>query len=186
MNTTLLTVILLFASLSIFAQQSQYQTYTAVLKMIATKDGEQFQWENKNITVRLDYKTGEFISRLKNHDFQNSGDEFNTSSIADSTEQDYEYTFKGIFPIRDIINQKQISQNYSVELQLNNYELSIRETFLFNMVITRPNSGEQGNYRVFTLKGKLYNDQLNLPSLVGFDDDIEVWIVFNGFMKTSQ
>lgn len=186
MKTTLFAVVLLFISLSIFAQQAQYQTYTAVLKMSATKDGEQFQWENKNITVRLDYKTGEFISRLKNHDFHNSGDEFSTTSIADSTEQELEYTFKGVFPIRDIINQKQISQKYTVELQLDNYELSIRETILFNMSITRPSSGEGGNYRVFNLQGKLYNNQLNFPSLKGFDDEIEVWIIFNGFMKTSQ
>lgn len=180
MKTALIVIIALFCNLSLTAQQPQYQTYTAIMKIGAVKEGEHFRWENKNITVRLDYKIGEFISRLKNHDFQNT--ETLTSTIVDSTEQELEYTLKGVFPIYDIINQKQINQIYTVELQLNNDELSLREAILFDMTITRPSSGE-GNYRVFSLHGKLHNDKLNLPAFDGFDDEIEIWLVFNGFMN---
>lgn len=181
MKNIFITTFLLLFTITLVAQQPQYQTYTAILKIVATKDGEQLKWENKNILVRLDYKIGEFITRLKNVDFQNS-DQFNQPA-ADSTIQEMEYTFKGIFPIRDIINQKQIKQQYTVELLLNNEELSIREPVLFDMTITRPSSGE-GNYRVFSLRGKLYNDQLQLPAFEGFDDEIEIWLAFNGFMNT--
>jgi len=181
MKTALFVIIALFCTLYLAAQQPQYQTYTSVMKISASKDGETYKWENKNITVRLDYKIGEFISRLKNIDFQYT-DQF-AQSIADTSEQELEYTFKGVFPINDILNQKQINQNYTVELQLNNDELSLRESILFDMVITRPSSGE-GNYRVFSLHGKLHNDKLNLPAFEGFDDEIEIWLVFNGFMNT--
>jgi len=181
MNTTLFVIIALFCTFPLAAQQPQYQTYTSVMKISASKDGETYQWENKNITVRLDYKIGEFISRLKNHDFEQTGSE--AFVIADSTEQELEYTLKGIFPANDIINQKQINQNYTVELMLNNDELRLREPILFDMTITRPSSGE-GNYRVFSLHGKMYNYKLNLPAFEGFDDEIEIWLAFNGFMNT--
>lgn len=183
MKSILITTLLFFITATLFAQVPQYQTYTAELKLSASKDGETFQWENKNITVRLDYKNGEFISRLTNYDFRAT--EFDEPNIADST-YEYEYTFKGIFPIRDIINQKNISQNYTVELQLNNDELYIRETILFDMTITRPSSTSRGSYRVFSLHGKLYNNQLQLPALEGFDDEVDIWMLFNGFMNTTR
>jgi len=178
--------VILFAilfSTTLFSQQRQYQTYSAILKIAATKDGEQFTWENKNILVRLDYKIGEFITRLKNIDFKNS-DQINQLN-ADTTTLELEYTFKGIFPIRDIINQKQINQHYTQELILNNEDLGIRAPVLFDMTVTRPGSGE-GNYRVFSLQGKLYNDQLQIPAFEGFDDEIEIWLAFNGFMNARQ
>lgn len=181
MKTALLSFLSSLLILSAFPQQTQYQTYTSVLKISASKEGEIFQWENKNITVRLDYKTGDFITRLKNIDFQYS--EQPVQSISDTTSRELEYTFTGNFPIHDILNQKQINQNYTVELQLNNDELSLRKTILFDMTITRPSSGE-GSYRVFSLHGKLYNDQLQLPAFEGFDDEIEIWLAFNGYMNT--
>ena len=176
-----ITLLMLFFTIALFAQQPQYQTYTAIMKISAVKEGEQFQWENKNITVRLDYKTGEFISRLKNHDFEKTGTP--AATIADSTEQEMEYTLKGIFPVYDIINQKSINQNYTVELILNNDDLRLRESVLFDMQITRPNSGQNSSYRVFSLHGKLYNNQLNLPAFEGYDDEIEIWLLFNGYMS---
>lgn len=177
------TVFILLFTITLFAQQRQYQTYTAILKITATKEGEKLNWKNKNILVRLDYKIGEFFTRLRNVDFENT-DQFN-QPVSDTVIQEMEYTFKGILPIRDIINQKQIKQQYTVELMLNNEELSLREPILFDMTITRPSSGE-GNYRVFSLHGKLYNDQLQLPAFEGYDDEIEIWLAFNGFMNTRQ
>lgn len=181
MRTLLIIVLAAFCSLPAFMQQTQYQTYTSVLKISASKDGETYQWENKNISVRLDYKTGDFITRLRNTDFHQNQQPL--QQAIDSVDQELEYTFKGTFPINDILNQKQINQNYTVELELNNNDLSIRETLLFDMTITRPSSGE-GDYRVFSLHGKLYNNQLQLPAFEGFDDDIEIWLAFNGFMNT--
>lgn len=180
MRIFLIIVLALFSALPAFVQQTQYQTYTSVLKINASKDGETYQWENKNISVRLDYKTGDFITRLRNTDFRQNQQSF--TQVVDSVDQELEYTFKGTFPINDILNQKQINQNYTVELELNNNELSIRETLLFDMTITRPSSGD-GNYRVFSLHGKMYNDQLQFPAFEGFDDEIEIWLAFNGFMN---
>ena len=180
MSIILISVIALFSTLPAFMQQTQYQTYTSVMKISASKGGETYQWENKNISVRLDYKTGHFITRLRNTDFHQNQQSF--QQLTDSVKQELEYTFKGTFPINDILNQKQINQNYTVELELNNNDLSIRETLLFNMTITRPSSGGS-DYRVFSLHGKLYNDQLQLPAFEGFDDEIEIWLAFNGFMN---
>lgn len=176
------TLLLLMVSFSIIAQQPQYQTYTAVMKIKAFKEGEQFEWENKDISVRLDYKTGGFITRLTNRDFQETGTA--APVVADSTGQELEYTFTGIFPVNDIINQKQINRHYTVELMMDNEDLRLRESILFDMKITRPGSGQSNTYRVFSLHGKLYNDQLNLPAVKDFDDEVEVWLLFNGFMNT--
>lgn len=185
MKSILFGLILILFSNAVCAQQAQYQTYTAVMKIIAFKDGEQFQWENKNISVRLDYKIGDFITRLTNLDFVNA--DADRSQISDTIlQQELEYTLKGIFPVRDIINQKQINQNYTVELLLNNDELRLREPILFNMRITRPSQGENATYRVFSLQGKLYNNLLNLPAFEGFDDEIEIWLAFNGYMNTRR
>lgn len=162
---------------------TRYQTYTAVMKIAATKDGQQYEWENKNITVVLNYQTGEFTSRIKNHDFYDptKPQNFNSDSIQDQIE----YTLNGVFPIREIINQQTISQNYQVELHLNNEESMSHHTLLFNMAVMRPGSGGSGNYRVFTLEGTLYNDETNLPAFKGFDNEITIRLSFNGYAVTN-
>ena len=161
------------------AQQTRYQTNKAALKISAFKSGENYQWENKDITVVLDYRNGDFITRLKNTDFRSvSHPEFHESPPA---EQEIEYVFKGILPIREIINQKNINQTYPIELQIVCDALGLDQTIGFQMTITRPNTSDASNYRIFSLQGKMYNDDLQLPAFEGFDNEIEVWIVFNAF-----
>ena len=160
------------------AQQTRYQTNKAALKISAFKNGENYQWENKEILVFLDYRTGNFVTRLKNTDFRSTvHPEFH---VLPPAEEETEYLFKGILPINDIINQKSINQTYPIELQIVNEALGLDETLSMQMTITRPGSGA-ANYRVFSLAGKMYNDQLQLPAFLGFDNEIEIWIVFNAF-----
>jgi hypothetical protein len=161
------------------AQQTRYQINKADLRINAFKNGENYQWENKEITVFLDYRTGDFITKLKNTDFRSvAHPEFHELPPA---EEETEYVFKGILPITDIINQKNINQTYPVELQIVCEELGLEETLSFQMTITRPSTSDASNYRIFSLQGKMYNDQLRLPAFEGFDNEIEVWIVFNAF-----
>ncbi|MCF6171190.1 MAG: hypothetical protein L3J66_09460 [Bacteroidales bacterium] len=161
-----------------FGQEVRYQTYKAQLKISAFKDGENYQWENKNITVVLDYRTGDFITRLKNTDMLSTVQPgFNQQ---DSVPDELEYVFKGIFPVTEIIDQRSISRTYPVELQLTCDYLGLDETLGFEMSITRPGTNS-GNYRVFSLHGKMYNDQLRLPAFAGFDNEIDLWILFSAF-----
>ena len=170
--------IIVFAVNTGLAQETRYQTFTAALKINAFKEGENFQWENKNITTFLDYRNGDFITRLKNTDFYSTvHPEFHQQKDGGA---ELEYLFKGIFPITDIINQKSINQTYPVELQLICEELGLDKTIAFQMTITRPGSGSK-NYRIFSLQGKLYNDELQLPAFEGFDNEIDIWIVFNAY-----
>ncbi len=158
------------------AQEIRYQTFKAGLKLSAFKDGENYQWENKNISVVLDYRNGEFVTRLTNKDFQSTvAPEFLQQQ---GTEEVLEYVFKGFFPITDILNQKNISQSYPVELQLICEQIGLNETLGFDLNVTRPNS-DPGSYRIFSLHGKIFNDQVQLPAFEGFDNEIELWIVFN-------
>ena len=169
-----LVAIIFTVNLSV-AQETRYQTNKAALKINAFKEGENYQWENKNITVLLDYRNGDFISRLKNTDFHSTiHQEFHETPEG----EELEYVFKGILPIDEIINQRNISQTYPVELQLICDELGLDETIGFQMTITRPGTGSQ-NYRIFSLQGKLYNEELGLPAFSGFDNEIELWIIFN-------
>ncbi len=149
--------------------------------MSAYKDGENHQWENKNITVMLDYKIGSFLVRLKNTDFNNP--DAQTAALTDPETEVREFTMKGIFPIRDIINQKPINQDYVVELQLINQELMLNRTILFNVKVTNTSQSAAGQYRVFLLSGTMYNDEMQLPGFVGFENEIELFIGFNAFMN---
>ena len=97
-------------------------------------------------------------------------------------EEELEYLFKGILPITEIVNQLSISQTYPVELQLICEELRLEETIAFQMTITRPGSGS-ANYRIFTFQGKMYNEELQLPAFEGFDNEIDVWIIFNAYIN---
>jgi hypothetical protein len=72
-----------------------------------------------------------------------------------------------------------------VELHLINSDLDVSETILFDLVLTKPESGNNNSYRGFSLNGVLYNDRLNLPSFAGFDNEIELWLIFNGSMNTK-
>jgi len=166
------------------AQTTRYQTYTAVMKITATKDGQQYQWENKRISVVLDYKTGNFTCRLKNTDFYDPGHPQNFFET-DTVLNQLEYTLSGIFPIRNIINQQTIRQDYKVELQLTNQELMLNQTILFDMSILRPNPSGDGNYRVFTLEGKMNNAETELPAFRKFDDGINIRLGFNGYAVSN-
>ncbi len=183
MKTFIFFSLILFFTLTAPAQTSRYQTYTAVMKITATKNGQQYEWENKNITVVLDYKNGDFICRLKNTDFYDLANPQNF--VSDSIQDQLEFTLTGIFPVREIINQKTINQNYKVELQLANQELMLNYTILFNMTIMRPNASGDGNYRVFQMEGKIYNDDAGLPAFRNFDNEITIRIGFNGYAVTQ-
>jgi len=162
------------------AQQPNYKTYTSVIKLIAFQGNENYQWENKDNTVVLDYKNGDFIVRLKNKDFYNPLHP--QPADPELEEEEREFVIQGILPIRDIINQKSINQKYNVELQLICDDLWLNETINFVMTITRPGTSSQ-NYRIFSLHGILYNDQLKLPFFEGFNNEIEMIIGFNGFFE---
>lgn len=183
MRTYIFLLLISFAFATAPAQTVRYQTYTAVMKISATKDGQQFQWENKKISVVLDYKTGNFTCRLKNTDFYDPRHPQNFET--DTVLNQLEYTLSGIFPIRDIIHQQTIRQDYKVELQLTNQELMLNQTILFDMNIMRPNPSGGGNYRVFTMEGKLNNAETGLPAFRKFDDEITIRLGFNGYAVSN-
>ena len=180
MKILITAAILLFSLFTATSQEVKYQTYKAQLKLSASKEGENFQWTNNNIAVTLNYKTGDFILKLKNSDFKETMGNRNTVTQETETAEDTEYLFKGMFPINNIIDQQSINQTYPIELQLICDDPEIDKTVNFKMDITYPGSGQ---YRIFTLNGKLYNDELNIPAFTGFDNEIELWIVFNAFVS---
>ena len=179
MRTFIFILLISFFTSMAPAQTTRYQTYTAVMKIIATKNGQQFEWENKNISVVLDYKNGNFTCRLVNTDFYDAAHPENF--VSDTIHDQLEYTLSGIFPVREIINQKNINRDYKVELQLTNPELMLNYTILFDMHIMRPSSSGDGNYRVFRMEGKIYNDKADIPAFSGFDDEITLRLAFNGY-----
>lgn len=169
---------LITCNLFFYGQAPKYQTYSANLLIIATKAGEDHQWQNKNITVTLNYKTGNFKAIINNSDFYNKQTEVRVQE--DSISGNSEFQLIGIMPIEQIINQKVINQECDIELQLINNNISLSEMLNFKMNIMRPNQGRD-NYRVFTLTGTLYNDILNLPAFKGYDNEVEIRLMFNAF-----
>jgi len=180
MRTLLIILAVSFSINYLSAQQSNYRTYSSVVKLSAFQGSENYQWENKDNVVFLDYKTGDFLVKLKNKDFYNTLNP--EPADPDDEQEEREFVFKGIFPIRDIINQKITTQNYDVELQFICDDLRLNETVNFKMTITRPGTSQQ-NYRIFMLQGILYNDIVNLPYFEGFNNEIEIFINFNGYFE---
>ena len=180
MKTLWTTTLCLFISFAALAQSgSRYQTYKSVMTIIASKNGVTEEWKNDRLSVVLDYKNGDFILKLYNDDFKNtdaSGDTPNENRV--------EYSLQGIFPINDIIDQKQISQTYDVELQLVNFESRMNQTLNFEVNVTNPGTS-QSQYRIFILQGSLYNDEVNLPAFKGYDNEVEINIAFNGYIVTQ-
>jgi hypothetical protein len=180
MKVLLFSIILGLSTSLLTAQQPAYKTLRSSIKLVAFQSEETNQWENTENTVFLDYKTGDFKVRLKNQDFYNPLHPAPTNP--DLEQEEREFLLQGILPINNIINQKNTNQNYNVELQLICDDLRMNETIQFNMTITKPGSASQ-TYRIFSLKGILYNDQLNLPFFEGFDNEIEMFINFNGIFE---
>ena len=180
MKTLSLLIILSLPACLLIAQQPGYKTLRSSIKLIAVEGDETYQWENTDNTVFLDYKTGDFKVRLTNRDFYNPLHP--EPEDPDLNEEEREFLLQGMLPINDIINQKNTSQNYQVELQLICDALRMNETIQFDMKITKPGSSSQ-SYRIFVLKGILYNDQLKLPLFEGFDNEIEMLINFNGIFE---
>ena len=178
-------LILLITGLTLNAssQQANFRTYSSVIKLIAYQGSEKYEWENKDNVVFLNYKTGDLIIRLHNKDFYNP---LHPAPADTGTKtEDREYIFKGILPIRDIINQKTNTQKYTVELQLICDELRLNEPVNFEMTIMRTGNSADQNYRIFSLNGILYNDKLNLPLFEGFNNEVELFINFNGYFEGS-
>jgi hypothetical protein len=178
MKNYILVLTLIIHNLLLFSQSPQFQTYSADLLIIATKEGEDFQWQNKDIVVTLNYKTGNFKVIINNNDFYNK--ETNGVIIEDSISNNNKFFLVDILPIDRIIDQKIINQDYDIELQLTNEDISLSKMLNFKMNVMRPNQTTR-SYRVFTLTGILYNDELNLPAFTGYDNEVEIRIIFNGF-----
>lgn len=176
-------VVLCFFTSILFAQQGAgYIIKNPVMKISAFKNGENYQWENKNISVALAYQTGQFSLKLSNVDFVMN--KTNQQAISDTVVDNREFTLSGIFPINQIINQLAHDQQYVVELQLSNWDLSLDQTLNFNLIVTNPGTNK-AQYRMFQMNGKLYNDELQLPAFEGFDNEVEIWILFNGFKNVN-
>jgi hypothetical protein len=182
MKKILVAILVFFATQSI-AQVAQYRVINGKLIINAIKNGEAYRFTNNNILVNLNYQDGSFLLKLSNEDF------YQVDSVTNSRLQDtltrQDYNFSGILPINDIINQQSTVQNYNVELQLINDNLDIDQTINMNMTITLPNASGQANYRIFDMNGILYNDQLLIPSLIGYDNEIQFWIQFAGISTSN-
>lgn len=176
-------LITLFFALSAMSQVSQYQAINGKLLIITNRDGQEFKYNNDKIVVNLDYRTGAFIVNLKNTDF------YQTDSIAnllnpESTVERKQFSLTGFLPIEQIIDQKVLEQTYKVELQLINNDLALNERLNLSMVVTRTNSGSR-NFRVFNIRGKLNNDELQLPAFKDFNKEIDFYIQFRGLATSN-
>ncbi len=179
----LFTILFTALFLNAMPQQANFRTYSSVIKLSAFKGDKNYQWENKDNVIFLNYETGDLIIRMKNTDFYNPLHPAPPDSLLEQEER--EFVFKGILPIREIINQKTSSQKYNVELQLICDEMRLSETINFEMTIIRPGDAAEQNYRIFSLAGTLYNDKLNLPYFEGLNNEIVLYINFNGYFEGS-
>jgi hypothetical protein len=93
MKTFAAITLLLFSVCTALSQELKYQTFKAQLKLSAFKNGENFQWTNNNISVTLNYKTGDFLLKLRNNDFKEKSED--GVSVNEETEStiDTEYLF---------------------------------------------------------------------------------------------
>ncbi len=172
--------IILISLLLIFfsgrTQEAKYQTYSADLEIIATKDGVDYQWQNSDILVNLNYKTGKINIEIKSNDFHNKGQTKPTENL----NNDLRYSLIGYLPIEQVINQKTNTKQYTVELQLINDNIDFSDVLNFTMSVMRTNQ-QANSYRVFTFVGTLYNDKLQIPAFKEFDNQIDIRIMFNAF-----
>lgn len=166
---------LVFVANITFAQQAKFQTFKAKMTVVGEKDGEQLQWDNNDITVALDYENGNFISKLRNTDFLNK-ETYNSLQNEEIEERELKLT--GTFPIEKIIDQKPINATYNVEMELTTPE----DIFIlnFNVEVTRPGEGQKG-YRIFIMRGILYNDETNFDAFIGYENEINIILTFNAF-----
>ncbi len=180
MKQGLLWLVMLFLSVALFSQQAKtnFQTHNAKLKLIAFQQGKKYEWDNDNITVNLNYKTGELLVLLKNSDFYDPNHpEF---FVGDTTDANIEYELRGHLPVEDILKQQNSQQTYPVELQLVNEARMYYKNILFNMTVTLPDATGNGNYRIFLLEGKFSNHDLDLPAFRAFDDEVYIILGFSG------
>ena len=168
---------LVFLANITFAQQAKYQTFKAKMTLIGEKDGKQQQWDNNDITVALDYESGNFISKLKNTDFLNK-ETYNTLQNEENEERELKLT--GTFPIERIIDQKPINATYNVEMELTTPD----DSFILNcnIEVTKPGEGQKG-YRIFIMRGIIYNDETNFKAFEGYENEITIILAFNAFWK---
>lgn len=172
----LLTLALL--SVSTIAQNAKYQIYTAELIATAEKGDTVNNWKNKNIIVNLDYQNGNFNIKTYSKDITN--DQPIIEFIENTDNQPTIFNLSGIVPIEKIINQKQTSQAYDIELELVNTELNISQIVHFNMNVVKPQQVSK-QYRIFTLVGSFYNDEVKIPAFKSYDNEVVLKILFNAF-----
>ena len=183
-KTLLLALVILMLPVTNFAQvvKTGFQAYNAQMKLAAFKDGKRYEWVNDDIVVYLNYKTGELNISLKGSDFTDKSHPEFFDFEADTATDQTEYQFKGLLPVREIINQKTISKSYPIELQLTKNLSDFNKVVLFNMTITIPNTTSGSNFRIFVLDGKFDNNEFQLPSFHKFDNEVYITITFSGMV----
>lgn len=165
------------------AQVAEYRVINGTLIINASKDGQAYRFTNNNILVNLNYQDGSFLLKLSNTDFYQADSTSNTN-LQDTLAQQ-QFSFSGILPLNQILNQQTTEQNYDIELQLINNNLNLYQTINLNMAVTVPNASGQKNYRIFNMSGTLDNNQLQLPAFTNFDNDIDFWIQFAGISTSN-
>lgn len=171
-------LLLISFSIQSYSQSPKFQTLSAQIEIVASKDGNDHTWKNSNILVNLNYKTGAINIKLKNSDFYEDQSSFN--DLSNDAGEKLEYILKGFLPINEILNQKTYNQDYTVELQLTNDDIDFSKELNFQMNVMRT-SQNSDSYRVFTFTGTLYNDEVRLPAFKGYDNEVDVRIFFNAF-----
>jgi len=173
-----ITILFLFIGLSSIGQEAKFQTYSADLLIIASKDSKDVQWLNKDILVNMDYKTGNISIVVKSNNFINKAN--HEPALESNETMNTSYTFLGRLPIEQILNQKTNNQEYTVELQLVNDEIDFSNEVNFKMNVMRT-SQRSGSYRVFTLIGTIYQDDVQIPAFKEYDNEVEIRIMFNAY-----
>lgn len=160
------------------AQNAKYQVYSAELTAIAKKGDTTTNWNNKNIIVNLNYQNGNLNIKVYSKDITNDDPEIDF--IENTDNQPTVFNLSGIVPVEEIINQKQTSKDYNIELELVNTELNVSQIVNFTMNIVKPQQVSK-QYRIFTLVGSFYNDKVEIPAFKNYDDEVVLKILFNAF-----
>ena len=155
--------------------QKQLQIKNQNFEIFAIQNGDAVTKSTKQFSISLNYETGQFKSSLDMANIRL----FQEEVLADNPKEADYFKIEGVFPVNDILYNKNTDQEYKVELNIINRGYTVPA--IFNVVIKNYTNARTG-FRQFICSANVDMRDFIKDELHGYEPEIRLVITFEAYL----
>ncbi len=168
-------LILIICMIQVSIAQKQIQIKNQNFEILAAQNGKAVTKSTKQFAISLNYETGQFTSSIDMANIKLFQDEVLTDK---QKEADY-FNIEGVFPVNDILDNKNNNQQYKVELNIINRGHTVPT--IFNLDIKNYTNARTG-FRQFIGSTTIDLRDFIEDDLYGYEPEIRFVITFEAYI----